>query len=92
VPETPVITLNKKIADIASRSNSLLSGQQVFLYPLAKVYLENKFVNGLPAGGNIDNLRMLAVLAGIILLIACINFMNLTTARSEKRAREVGVR
>ena len=91
-PKTQIDAFNKKIAGVAAKNSTELSGQKTFLYPLSKVYLENHFVNGVPAGGNIDNLRMLGVLAGIILLIACINFMNLSTARSEKRAKEVGVR
>ena len=92
MPGTRIDEFNKKIASVAARSSTAMSGQKIFLYPLTKVYLENKFVNGQPDGGNIDNFRMLGVLAGIILLIACINFMNLSTARSEKRAKEVGVR
>ncbi|HTI08591.1 MAG TPA: ABC transporter permease [Puia sp.] len=91
-PNTQIDAFNKKIADVAAKSSTALNGQKIFLYPLTKVYLENKFINGKPDGGNIDNLRMLGMLAGIILLIACINFMNLSTARSEKRAKEVGVR
>ncbi len=88
----PIDAVNKKIADIAARNSSLLGSQQVFLYPFTREYLEGRFVNGKPAGGHIDSLRMLGALAGIILLIACINFMNLSTASSEKRAKEVGVR
>ncbi|MBO9566088.1 MAG: ABC transporter permease [Niastella sp.] len=84
--------LNKKIAGIGARNNSLLKDQQIFLYSFTEENLRGRFVNGKPDGGQIDNLRMLGVLAGIILLIACINFMNLSTARSEKRAKEVGVR
>jgi len=91
-PGTRIDAMNKKIAGIAARNSNSLSGQQIFLYPYAKEYLHGRFVNGQPDGGHIDNLRMLGVLAGIILLIACINFMNLSTARSEKRAKEVGVR
>lgn len=92
LPDTRIDAMNKKIAGVAARNSSLLSGQQIFLYPFAREHLEGRFVNGKPDGGYIDNLRMLGVLAGIILLIACINFMNLSTARSEKRAKEVGVR
>jgi len=87
--------LNQKIAGIMGRNISpdhLSAKQIIFLYPLTKVYLESKFENGRPAGGNIDNLKMLGGLAAIILLIACINFMNLSTARSEKRGKEVGIR
>jgi putative ABC transport system permease protein len=91
-PGTRIDDFNKKIAGIAAGSSNLLSGQQIFLYPFVKERLEGRFVNGQPDGGHIDNVRMLAILAGIILLIACINFMNLSTARSEKRAKEVGVR
>jgi ABC-type antimicrobial peptide transport system permease subunit len=54
--------------------------------------LYSKFENGKEAGGIIDTVRMFMLIAGFILLIACINFMNLSTARSEKRAKEVGIR
>lgn len=91
-PSADVDALNKKIADMAGKNDPFLKDIKIFLYPLTKVYLESNFKNGKPSGGNIDNLRMLGALAGIILLIACINFMNLSTARSEKRAREVGIR
>ncbi|MBS1566909.1 MAG: ABC transporter permease, partial [Bacteroidetes bacterium] len=64
----------------------------VFLYELSKNRLYGKFENGQPAGGLIDTVRVFAIIAAFILLIACINFMNLSTARSEKRAREVGIR
>jgi putative ABC transport system permease protein len=91
-PKVHIDAFNKKIAGTEARNSSLLSGQQVFLYPMTESYFRGRFTNGKPSGGAIDNLRMLGILAGIILLIACINFMNLSTARSEKRAKEVGVR
>ena len=65
---------------------------ELFLYPFSKQHLYSKFENGVAVGGLIDNLRIFGIIAGLILLIACINFMNLSTARSGKRAREVGVR
>jgi len=96
VPGANVEALNKEIADISVRNAGAghpgLVLQSTFLYPFTRVYLEGRFVNGRPAGGNIDNLKMLGGLAAIILLIACINFMNLSTARSEKRGKEVGIR
>ena len=50
------------------------------------------FKNGKIAGGFIDYVHMFSIIGGLILLIACINFVNLSTARSDRRAREVGVR
>ena len=56
-------------------------------------HLYDEFDNGKQTGGGrIEYVRMFSIIAWIILFIACINFMNLATARSEKRAREVGVR
>ncbi len=64
-----------------------------FLFPMRDWHLCNEFVNGKQTGGGrIEQVRMLSIIAWIILFIACINFMNLSTARSEKRAKEVGVR
>lgn len=68
------------------------SATEVFSYPLSKVYLYGKSVNGKLVDGRIETVRLFGIIAGLILLIACINFMNLSTARSEKRAKEVGIR
>lgn len=87
-----VKAVNQKIADIATKNSNQETPSSVFLYGLQDTYFRGRFVNGKPDGGQIDNIRMLGVLTGVILLIACINFMNLGTARSEKRAKEVGVR
>jgi putative ABC transport system permease protein len=64
----------------------------VLLHPLADWHLYSEFKNGKEAGGFIDYVRMFSIIGLLVLVIACINFMNLSTARSEKRAREVGVR
>src|SRR5262249_38328921 len=63
-----------------------------FLFSMNDWRLKSNFDNGVQSGGRIEYVRMFSVIAWIILLIACINFMNLVTARSEKSAREVGVR
>jgi len=65
---------------------------EVFLHPASKWRLYSDFENGINTGGFIKYVRMFGILGFIVLLIACINFMNLSTARSEKRAKEVGVR
>jgi len=66
---------------------------EMFLYPLSKWRLYSSFTNGKEdGGGRITFVRLFGIVAAFILLIACINFMNLSTARSEKRAKEVGIR
>jgi putative ABC transport system permease protein len=64
-----------------------------FLYPMTDWHLYNEFADGkATGGGRIRQVKQLTAIAWVILLIACINFTNLSTARSEKRAKEVGVR
>lgn len=63
-----------------------------FTFPMSKWRLYSDFKDGKNVGGMIEYVRLFTIIAFIILLIACVNFMNLSTARSEKRAKEVGVR
>jgi putative ABC transport system permease protein len=66
---------------------------EMFLYPIKRWRLYSSFTNGVEdSGGRITFVKLFATIAVFILLIACINFMNLSTARSEKRAKEVGIR
>lgn len=90
-PETNITEFQKKIKDVRQRHSSNES-TKVFLHPFEDSYLYSRFENGKVAGGKIEAVRMFGVIAGIILLIACINFMNLSTARSERRSKEVGIR
>jgi len=70
-----------------------VSSDHILLFPMKDWRLRNKFENGKPTGGGrIQYVRLFSMIAWIILFIACVNFMNLATARSEKRSREVGVR
>jgi putative ABC transport system permease protein len=64
----------------------------VFLFPMSRWHLYGEFKNGVNTGGVIQYVRMFGIIAAFVLLLACINFMNLSTAQSEKRAREVGIR
>ncbi|MHA4808476.1 ABC transporter permease [Flavitalea flava] len=66
---------------------------QMFFYPITRWRLYSSFTNGTEDnGGRITFIKLFGTIAAFILLIACINFMNLSTARSEKRAKEVGIR
>jgi putative ABC transport system permease protein len=78
---------------VYDRSVQMRPGKPVvLLHPLKLWHLYSDFKNGKEAGGFIDYVRMFSIIGILVLIIACINFMNLSTARSEKRAREVGVR
>jgi ABC-type antimicrobial peptide transport system permease subunit len=65
---------------------------EYFLYPMLRWRLHSNFENGVETGGMSDYVQMFTIIAIFIIVIACINFMNLATARSERRAREVGIR
>jgi len=89
-PTANPATLNQKLKNYLSTK---VDGNtaQCFLFSMNDWHLRNNFVNGVQDGGNIKYVKLFSTVALIILLIACINFMNLATARSEQRAKEVGV-
>lgn len=72
--------------------NEMSMATNIMLHPLQKFHLYAKFENGKAVGGFIEYVNIFTIIGVLVLLIACINFINLTTARSEKRAKEVGVR
>ncbi|MEQ9439400.1 MAG: FtsX-like permease family protein [Cyclobacteriaceae bacterium] len=96
-PGTNLADLNEKIAPTISRYHAHVRNNpnirsDVFLYPLEDMHLYGSFENGEVSGGRIEHVRIFSVVAILVLLLACINFMNLATAKSARRAREIGVR
>jgi putative ABC transport system permease protein len=90
-PSADIAAFNRKATRLLqTRSNDTTVTQ--FAFPMASLRLHAGFQNGKQSGGRIMIVALMAVLGGFVLLIACINFMNIATARSESRAREVGVR
>ncbi|MFT3705385.1 MAG: ABC transporter permease [Agriterribacter sp.] len=90
-PGVDTALLNKNITKI-KRAHGNDDISSYFVFPMSRWHLYSNFENGKNTGGMIEYVRLFAVIAIIILLIACINFMNLSTARSEKRSKEVGIR
>jgi putative ABC transport system permease protein len=85
--------VSAKIKDIRmKRDNPPPYKPAFFLHPMSKWHLYSDFKNGVNVGGTITFVWLFGIIGLCVLLLACINFMNLSTARSEKRAKEVGVR
>jgi putative ABC transport system permease protein len=74
------------------KANDPNSNSVAFLHPMSKWHLYSKFDNGKVVGGQIEQVRLVGLMAVAILIIACINFTNLSTARSHRKARDVGIR
>jgi len=91
---------NKKIADFTRNKMAHLYKDsewdkwegKLFLQKYSEGYLYNRFENGVQAGGRIEYVRLFTIIAAFILIIACINFMNLSTAKASRRMKEVGIR
>ncbi len=83
---------SKKVSTLREKYDRESPDMVTYLYPYTRSHLYSEFENGIETGGLIDIIRLFALIAVIVLVIACINFMNLSTARSDKRAKEVGVR
>ncbi len=91
---TSPVAFQSKVMPIVQRHIKQGDGstREIIAHPMTKAHLYSRAENGRLTRGRIETVRLFSVIAVLILLIACINFMNLSTARSEKRAQEVGVR
>ncbi len=90
-PQTDLATLNAKLENYIQSKNPEAAAHAL-AYPLSELHLRGKFKDGKPNGGRLQIMTLLGIVGLFVLLIACVNFMNMATARSAGRAREVGVR
>jgi len=83
--------VSEKIKDFIKTKNEG-SNATLFLQKFSERYLNGKYVNGVQSGGRIEYVQLFSIIAVFILMIACINFMNLSTARATRKAKEVGIK
>ncbi len=81
---------NAKLDKVSQEEANALK-PEIFLQPMSRWYLHSDFINGVNTGGRIQYVWMFTIIGFFVLLLACINFMNLSTARYERRAKEVGI-
>ena len=92
-PGSNVAQFNAKIANyVRQKTNNEVTHRTPFITRYSAVYLHGHYNDGKPDGGRIDYVHLFSIIALFILVIACINFMNLSTAKAAQRAKEVGLK
>jgi putative ABC transport system permease protein len=91
-PGASLEEINESIKDLINNNTEPGFRRDIFLYPMERWRLYSNFTNGIESGGAHVYISVFSIIGIIILVIACVNFMNLATARSERRAKEVGIR
>lgn len=92
-PGSDAAAFNEKIKDLVrTKTENKANHRTPFVQLVADRYLYGRYESGVLAGGRIEYVRLFSIIAGFILFIACINFMNLSTARASRRSKEVGIK
>ena len=93
-PEDAEVVAKRVFSEILdhTQDNDMAGDETLIMHKFADNYLYSNFDNGVVSGGRIDYVRIMTVVAILILVVACINYMNLATARSSRRSKEIGLR